>query len=38
MNELKIDPKTVADQLGHTVHVNQNVYTPKENTRNLEIG
>jgi integrase len=27
MNELKIDPKTVADQLGHTVDVNQNVYT-----------
>ena len=27
MNELEIDPKVVADQLGHTVDVNQNVYT-----------
>ena len=27
MNKLKIDPRTVADQLGHTVDVNQNVYT-----------
>jgi integrase len=27
MNELMVDPKLVADQLGHTVHVNQNVYT-----------
>ena len=27
MNELKVDPKVVADQLGHTLDVNQNVYT-----------
>lgn len=27
MNDLKVDPKLVADQLGHTVDVNQNVYT-----------
>jgi integrase len=27
MNELMVDPKLVADQLGHTVDVNQNVYT-----------
>jgi hypothetical protein len=27
MSDLKIDPKTVADQLGHGVDVNQNVYT-----------
>jgi integrase len=27
MNELNVDPKVVADQLGHTLDVNQNVYT-----------
>jgi hypothetical protein len=27
MNELHDDPKLVADQLGHTVDVNQNEYT-----------
>jgi len=27
MNELKVDPKLVADQLGRTLDVNQNVYT-----------
>jgi integrase len=27
MSELKVDPKLVADQLGHTLDVNQNVYT-----------
>ena len=27
MRELKVDPKVVADQLGHTVDVNLNVYT-----------
>jgi integrase len=27
MKALDIDPKTVADQLGHTLDVNQNVYT-----------
>lgn len=27
MNDLKVDPKIVADQLGHTLDVNQHVYT-----------
>jgi hypothetical protein len=27
MNQLRVDPKLVADQLGHTLDVNQNVYT-----------
>ena len=27
MHELKVDPKTVADQLGHSLDVNLNVYT-----------
>jgi hypothetical protein len=27
MRELKVDPKTVADQLGHSVDVNLNVYS-----------
>jgi len=27
MKELGVDPKLVADQLGHTLDVNQNVYT-----------
>ena len=27
MRQMKADPKAVADQLGHTVDVNQNVYT-----------
>ena len=27
MKELGVDPKVVADQLGHSVDVNQNVYT-----------
>jgi len=27
MNDLKVDPKIVADQLGHTLDVNQNIYT-----------
>jgi hypothetical protein len=27
MKRIKADPKLVADQLGHTVDVNQNVYT-----------
>src|ERR1039457_423917 len=27
MKQLKVDPKLVADQLGHTLDVNQNVYT-----------
>jgi len=35
MRELGVDPKTVADQLGHTVDVNLNVYTrvPAERRR-----
>jgi hypothetical protein len=27
MRELNVDPKTVADQQGHTLDVNLNVYT-----------
>jgi len=27
MNDLRVDPKLVADQLGHPLDVNQNVYT-----------
>jgi hypothetical protein len=27
MKEMKADPKLVADQMGHTLDVNQNVYT-----------
>src|SRR5579883_1793583 len=27
MNELEVDPKIVAEQMGHTLDVNQNVYT-----------
>lgn len=27
MKQLGVDPKLVADQLGHTLDVNQNVYT-----------
>jgi integrase len=27
MRELKVDPKVVADQLGHSVDVNLNVYS-----------
>lgn len=27
MSELEVDPKVVSDQLGHTLDVNQNVYT-----------
>jgi integrase len=27
MKDMKVDPKVVADQQGHTVDVNQNVYT-----------
>ena len=29
MNEVNDDPKLVADQLGHTLDVSQNVYTKK---------
>jgi Tfp pilus assembly protein PilN len=33
MNKLQVDPKLVADQLGHTLDVNQNVYTVPELAR-----
>ena len=33
MNQLKVEPKLVADQLGHTLDVNQNVYTIPDLTR-----
>ncbi len=36
MNELQIDPKIVADQLGHTLDVNQNVYTKAALHRRVE--
>ena len=36
LNELKIDSKTVADQLGHTVDVNRNVYTLASLSRRKE--
>jgi integrase len=36
MNELHDDPKLVADQLGHTVDVNQNVYTKASVARRKE--
>ena len=38
MNELKVDPKLVADQLGHTLDVNQNVYTIPNLARRQEDG
>lgn len=36
MKELGIDPKIVADNLGHTLDVNQNVYTTTMLERRLE--
>jgi integrase len=36
MNKLQVDPKLVADQLGHTLDVNQNVYTIPELGRRRE--
>jgi integrase len=36
MNEIHDDPKMVADQLGHTVDVNQNVYTRASVARRKE--
>ena len=36
MNELHDDPKLVADQLGHTLDVNQNVYTRASVARRKE--
>ena len=32
----KVDPKLVADQLGHTLDVNQNVYTVPDLSHRLE--
>jgi hypothetical protein len=36
MNQLKVDPKLVADQLGHSLDVNQNVYTRPDLARRQE--
>ena len=36
MNEIQDDPQMVADQLGHTVDVNQNVYTRASVARRKE--
>ena len=36
MNELHDDPKLVADQLGHTLDVSQNVYTQVSVARRKE--
>ena len=36
MQDLKVDAKTVADQLGHTVDVKLNVYTSATLKRRLE--
>jgi integrase len=36
MNDLKVDPKIVADQLGHTLNVNQNIYTQSAMERRKE--
>jgi integrase len=36
MNDLKVDPKVVADQLGHTLDVNQNIYTQSALERRKE--
>ena len=36
MRDLKVDPKFVADQLGHTLDVNLNVYTSTMLERRLE--
>jgi integrase len=36
MRELEVDPKVTADQLGHSVEVNQNVYTQAYLIRRLE--
>ena len=35
-SKLQVDPKLVADQLGHTLDVNQNVYTIPELARRRE--
>jgi hypothetical protein len=36
MKEIKVDPKLVADQQGHTVDVNQNEYTQTPVASRLE--
>ena len=36
MRELEVDPKVVADQLGHTLDVNLNVYTDSGLERKTE--
>ena len=36
MNDLKVDPKIVADQLGHTLDVSQNIYTQSALKRQKE--
>jgi integrase len=36
MREEKVDPKVVADQLGHTLDVNLNVYTQTSLERRIE--
>jgi hypothetical protein len=36
MREKDIDPKVVADQLGHTLDVNLNVYTQTSLKRRIE--
>jgi len=36
MNDLKVDPKIVADQLGHTLDVSQNIYTQSALKRRKE--
>jgi len=36
MWDLQVDPKVTADQLGHSVDVNQNVYTQANLKRRLE--
>jgi hypothetical protein len=36
MRDLHVDPKLVADQMGHTVDVNLNIYTSTMLERRLE--
>ena len=36
MNDLKVEPKIVADQLGHTLDVGQNIYTQSASLRRKE--
>jgi len=37
MKRLKADPKLVADQMGHTLDVNQNIYTQSPVELRLEL-